>query len=172
MRSDQLAAAQRAVRVINVLSVFLGLVVIALVVLALYLARGFRREALRGAGAIFLVVGVILLIVRRLAGNAVVESLTAPQTEPGGARIWLHATDLLVNVGLAFIIYSSLALLRAWHYSVPGSPVRAALPFGSAGSLRRGFATIRSPSLRPSASRRSWFCTSGPPATSGDCGSS
>jgi hypothetical protein len=114
MRSDQLAAAQDAVHVVNVLTVFLGLVVLALLAAAVYLARGFRREALRGVGASLLLVGVILLIVRRVAGNAIVEALTTDQTEPAGGAVWLIATDLLQNVAIALVAYGVLTLVGAW----------------------------------------------------------
>jgi hypothetical protein len=114
MRSDQLAAAQKAVRVIDKLTVFLGIVVLALLALAVYLARGFRREALRGAGASLVLVGIILLIVRRVVGNQIVEALTSAQTEPAGAAAWLIGTDLLQNVAIALIAYGALALIGAW----------------------------------------------------------
>jgi hypothetical protein len=114
MRSDQLAAAQDAVHAVNVLTVFLGLVVLALLAAAVYLARGFRREALRGVGASLLLVGVILLIVRRVAGNAIVEALTTDQTEPAGGAVWLIATDLLQNVAIALVAYGVLTLVGAW----------------------------------------------------------
>jgi hypothetical protein len=114
MRSEQLAAAQKAVRVVNVLTVFLGLVVLVLLALAVYLARGFRREALRGAGAALLIVGIILLIVRRVVGNAVVEALASDQTEPAAGAAWIIATDLLQNVAVALVVYGILALVGAW----------------------------------------------------------
>jgi hypothetical protein len=114
MRSDQLAAAQDAVHAVNVLTVFLGLVVLALLAAAVYLARGFRREALRGVGASLRLVGVILLIVRRVAGNAIVEALTTDQTEPAGGAVWLIATDLLQNVAIALVAYGVLTLVGAW----------------------------------------------------------
>ena len=114
MRSEQLAAAQKAVRGVNVLTVFLGLVVLVLLALAVYLARGFRREALRGAGAALLIVGIILLIVRRVVGNAVVEALASDQTEPAAGAAWIIATDLLQNVAVALVVYGILALVGAW----------------------------------------------------------
>lgn len=114
MRSTQLAAAQDTVSVINFLTVFLGLVVLALLALAVYLARGFRREVLRGAGASLLVVGVVLLVVRRIVGSELVEALTSAQTEPAGGAVWLIATDLLKNVGIALIAYGILSVVGAW----------------------------------------------------------
>ena len=123
MRSDQLAAAQDAVRVVNTLTVFLGLVVLALLALAVYLARGFRREALRAAGLSLLVAGLVLLVVRRIVGDAVIDALTSAQTEPAGGAAWLIATDLLQNVAIALLAYGAAIVVGAWL----GGPSRAAV---------------------------------------------
>jgi hypothetical protein len=114
MHSDQLEAAQKTVRVVDALTVFLALVLLALLALALYLARGFRREALRGVGASLLTAGIILLIIRRVAGNAIVDALTSAQTESAGGAVWLIATDLLQNVAIALVAYGVMALVGAW----------------------------------------------------------
>src|SRR4051812_43607210 len=50
MRSDQLSAAQTAVQAVRVLSSALLVLVLALFALAIYLARGERRETLRNVG--------------------------------------------------------------------------------------------------------------------------
>jgi hypothetical protein len=114
LQSDQLEAAQTAVRALKVLTVFLGLVVVALVALAVYLAKGFRREALRAAGVSFVVVGLILLVVRRVLGNKIIEALTSAQTEPAGSAAWLIATDLLKNLAVALLAYGIVLFLAAW----------------------------------------------------------
>ena len=69
MRSDQLSAAQTAVQGVRVLSTALLVLVLALYALAIYLARGERRQTLRNIGFAFVLVGLIVLVVRRVAGN-------------------------------------------------------------------------------------------------------
>jgi hypothetical protein len=114
MSSDQLAGAQKLVRILNVISVFLALVVIALFALAIYLARGFRRQTLRAAGISLIVVGVLLLVLRRLAGDAVIDSLTSTATEKAGINTWLIASNLLQDQASLFIAYGIVAVVAAW----------------------------------------------------------
>ena len=82
LESDQLSAAQRAVRAIEVLSVWLGVLVLGLFALAVYLARGMRRETLRNIGWAFVLVG--LRRARRPPGNRQLRDRGAHASrEPG-----------------------------------------------------------------------------------------
>ena len=83
MRSDQLSAAQTAVKSVRVLSAGLLVLVLALYALAIYLARGERRETLRNVGFAFVLVGLTVLVVRRVGGNVAVDALAVPA---GGGR--------------------------------------------------------------------------------------
>jgi hypothetical protein len=114
MSSDQLKTAQQLTRALNVISVFLAIAILAFLALAIYLARGARRQALRGAGAAFIVVGVLLLVLRRLAGDAVVDSLTSTATEKAGINTWLIASNLLQDQAWLFIAYGITAVVAAW----------------------------------------------------------
>ena len=64
LHSGQLKNAQRALKVIKVLSVFLLVLVLFLYGLAIYLAHGHRRRLLRATAASFLLVGVLVLVDR------------------------------------------------------------------------------------------------------------
>ena len=75
LHSGQLKNAQRALKVIKVLSVFLLVLVLFLYGLAIYLAHGHRRRLLRATAASFLLVGVLVLVIDRLTEGAVVGSL-------------------------------------------------------------------------------------------------
>ena len=79
MRSDQLATGQLAVRTIRVLSIWLVTLSIAMYALAVYLAVGKRREALRSIGWAFVAVGLALLLIRRIGGSYAVNALAQPQ---------------------------------------------------------------------------------------------
>src|SRR5213078_2131502 len=68
MRSDQLSLAQNGVRAVKVASSWLVILVLALFAAAIYLAAGSRREALRSVGWSFVFVGLLVLVVRRVAG--------------------------------------------------------------------------------------------------------
>jgi hypothetical protein len=70
MRSDQLSAAQTAVQGVRVLSTGLLVLVLVLFALAIYLARGERRQTLRNVGFAFVLVGLTVLVVRRVAATS------------------------------------------------------------------------------------------------------
>ncbi len=115
MRSDQLEAAQTAVKVIRVLSVLLGLVVVALFALGIWLGVGQRRRLLIAAGASLVIVGLIDLVARRLAGRAVVDALSGDAvSRPAAQDVWQLSTTLLRDVGVALVIYGLIAILGAW----------------------------------------------------------
>jgi hypothetical protein len=123
MHSDQLDAAQKGVKIIRALSEFLALIVIALFALAVYLAAGRRRETLRNVGTAFVVVGVLLLVVRKIAGNWIVDTLTNNQAAEAPARqTWLIGTDLLAGVAWTAIIYGLIVMAAA----ILAGPTRAA----------------------------------------------
>ena len=113
MRSDQLSAAQAAVQVVRVLSALLLVLVLALYALAIYLARGVRRETLRNIGWAVVLVGLIVLVVRRVGGSAAVEALAKPPSRDAGQQAWLIGTAILHDIGWAAILYGAIALLGA-----------------------------------------------------------
>jgi hypothetical protein len=96
-----------------VLSTVLLVVVLALYALAIYLARGARRATLRNVGWAFALVGLIVLVVRRLAGNYAVDALTTPTSVDAGHRVWLISSSILADIGWAVILYGIVAVLGA-----------------------------------------------------------
>ena len=111
MRSDQLGAAQKGVRLIEVLSVWLLVLVLALYTVAIYLASGHRRAVLRNVGWAFLLVGLVTLIARRIVGNEAISALTTPEYEDEGRRAWLIASEILGQIGWAAVLYGVVAVL-------------------------------------------------------------
>jgi len=115
MQGDQLETARRSVKVIRALSYFLTFLVIALFAAAVYIARGRRRTMLLGIGVSLLIVGLVLLVVRRLAGGYVVDALTSnPDAKDSVTATWAIGTQLLRNVGINAVIYGVLVVLAAW----------------------------------------------------------
>ena len=113
LHSDQLSVAQDTVKAVRVLSVWLVVIVLLLWALTLYLARGARRATLRDIGWSIVVVGLLLLVVRRVGENYALGALTTPQTRPVGHRVWLIATQLLGQIGWALIAYGIVTVLGA-----------------------------------------------------------
>jgi len=114
MKKSQLDAIQTGARVLKSLTVFLGIAVFLLYAIAIYLAKGFRRSTLRNVGVCLAVVGVVLLGVRRVAGNMVVDSLASGAgNHTAGRHIWLIATSLLSDIAWALIGYGILVIVAA-----------------------------------------------------------
>ena len=113
MRSDQLAEAQAGVQALRVLSALLLVLVIGLYALAVYLARGERRRMLRNVGWAFIIGGLLVLVVRRIAGQYAIDQLTTPQSEPAGQRAWLIGSEILAQIGWAAIIYGIVIAIGA-----------------------------------------------------------
>ena len=114
MRANKLEAAQKAVRVIKALTIFLIIVVLALYALALWLARPSRRKVLGGIGGCIFGVGLLLLIFQRLLGNVITDSLVkVDANKPAGHEIWQIVTSELRDIGIALVVYGIVAIAGA-----------------------------------------------------------
>lgn len=114
IESDQLSAAQDVVKLLKGLSLILPLIALALYALVVYLARGWRREAVRAWGLSWVLIGILVLAVRSLAGSAVVGSLASTESvKPAVSAVWDVGTSLLRDGGAAMIIYGVVIFLGA-----------------------------------------------------------
>jgi hypothetical protein len=57
------------------------------------------------------IVGLLLLVVRQVGGNYVLNALTTSQTRPAGNAAWLIGTEILGQIGLALIAYGVIVVL-------------------------------------------------------------
>jgi hypothetical protein len=115
MDSDELDAAQTGVKVLRTLAWVLTALTLALYALAIYLARGRRRETLRAVGFSFITVGAVALIARSAGGSAITDALaeTAAAEEPV-QNTWDIGTSLLNDTGQSIVIYGLVCVLAAW----------------------------------------------------------
>jgi hypothetical protein len=132
MQSDQLNTAQKAVRLIRILSVWLLVLVFVLYGLAIYLAHGRRRRTLAYVGWSLVVVGLLVLIAKRLIGNYVLGQLANDSYREPAHHVWLIATSILGSIGWATIMYGLIVVIA----SVLAGPWRAAV------ALRREIAPV------------------------------
>jgi hypothetical protein len=113
--SSQLKLVQDSVKAIKVLNVFLIILVLILYAVAVWLAGGWRRAALRASGWSLVTVGVLLLVVRRVVGNQIVGSLVKTESDKTAAKhAWLIGSQLLANVAWAVIFYGVALVIAAW----------------------------------------------------------
>jgi hypothetical protein len=115
MKGSQLEVARGTVKTIRVLSYLLSFVVLGLFAGAIYVGRGRRRTLLMAIGVSVLVVGLLVLVARRLGGNYLVDALTSnPDEKQPVSAAWAIGTNLLRNVGINVVIYGVLTILAAW----------------------------------------------------------
>jgi hypothetical protein len=115
LRSDQISTAQSGAKLIRTLPIVLTLLVLILYGLAIWLAGPRRREALRSAGLGFVVAGALVLVLRGIAGHALVNSLVAVEAnKPAVAAVWSIATSLLATVAASALAFGILVFLGAW----------------------------------------------------------
>lgn len=115
LKSDQLDTAQSAVHALQTAAVVLVVLALLLYMLAVFLAQGWRREALRACGFGLVVAGAGALIARSVAGDYVVNSLaTTDSVKPAIEATWTIGTSLLVEAAWATVWYGVVIVLVAW----------------------------------------------------------
>jgi hypothetical protein len=123
MQADQLETAQDLTRVLKFLGTWLWIVPIALWAVAIWLARGRRRVLLRMVAISAVLVGLLILVVRRIAGSYVVDSLGGEASvKPAVQNAWDILTAQLRDGGLTLLGLGLIALFAVWL----GGPTRSA----------------------------------------------
>ncbi len=115
LRSDQLRGAQDGFRILKSLPIVLVVLSLALFAVALWIAPGWRRRAVRAYGIGFVVAGAGALAAASLIGSEVVHSLARTQAqEPAIRDTWTIATSLLRQAASAAIFYGAVMVVGAW----------------------------------------------------------
>jgi hypothetical protein len=115
LQEDQLSAAQQAVRTFRTVGYVLAFGTFLLYALAIYLAEGWRRQALRATGYGFIIIGIAVLAIRGFAGGLLVDSLAATAaSEPAVSSTWSIGTELLKGIAVGMIGYGVVIILGAW----------------------------------------------------------
>ena len=115
MQSDQLEGAQTAVDLLRSLALVLAALVLIAYALAIYLAGDRRRETLRAVGFSFFIVGALILALHRVAGDAIVSSLSeVASADDAVAAVWTIGTSQLTDIGSSLVIYGIFFVLAAW----------------------------------------------------------
>jgi hypothetical protein len=113
-KSDQLRTAQTLTRGLRLVAAWIWVLALAAWVAAVYLARDRRRE-IRAIAIGFVVVGVFILLLRRLAGDYVVDKLSSTPSQDAAIRdVWDILTRLLIDAGWAAITVGLIALVGVW----------------------------------------------------------
>jgi hypothetical protein len=136
---SQLETAQTITKVLRAVADWMWLLALAVAALAVWLARGRRRLELRALAIGVLVVGLLLLAVRRFAGDYLVDSLVRDDAvKPAGHEAWSILTQTLADRAWVWIILGVVTLLGVWFV---GDGARAARARGAAAPALESRAT-------------------------------
>jgi hypothetical protein len=146
MRADRLESAQRGLNVLRGLPIVLVALSLALFGLALAIAPGWRRQALRAYGIGFVLAGAVALVTQAQAGEALVNALVkTAAAEPAAANAWTISTALLVEAAWATIFYGVFMVVAAWLAGPSWLTVairRAAAPYAGHPAVAYGALTV------------------------------
>ncbi len=126
IEKSQLETAQTATKALRAVADWMWIVALAVAALAVWLARGRRRLELRAIALGLLVVGLLLLAVRRFAGNYLVEELVKDDAvEPAANEAWDILTQVLADRAWVWIILGVVTLVGVWFVGETGRAAQA-----------------------------------------------
>ena len=115
IEESQLETAQTATRILRSVADWMWLVALAVAALAIWLARGRRRLELRALAIGVLVVGLLMLAVRRFAGDYLVDELAKDDAvKPAAHDAWNILTQVLADRAWVWIILGVITLVGVW----------------------------------------------------------
>jgi len=120
LESDQLSSAQKAVKWLKALSFWPFILGVLLWAGAVYLAAGRRRPTVRNIAWSLVIMGLLILAIRRIVGHAVIDSLVeAESVRAAASDVWTVLTSLLAQSAVAGIFVGLVTVLAMW-FSGPG----------------------------------------------------
>ncbi|MGZ8666653.1 MAG: hypothetical protein ACXWZM_06035, partial [Solirubrobacterales bacterium] len=122
LSSDELGLAQTIAKLINGIALATTILVFVLFGLAIYLSAGYRWVTVLGVGVGLIIAGLLVLILREVAGNVIVDQLAAPDVQPAAEQAWGVSTSLLKSISWSTIYYGAFFMIAAWL----ASPARSA----------------------------------------------
>ena len=121
--SDELGAAQTIAKLIRGLALVTSLLALGMFALAIYLSRGYRWITVLSIGIGAILAGILVLILREIAGNVLVDQLATEGAKPAAEATWSIGTSLLASIARTVILYGVFFLIAAWL----ASPHRSAI---------------------------------------------
>ena len=113
-KAEQLKTAQTLTRGLRLVAAWIWAIALVFWIAAVYLARD-RRKEIRAIAIGFVVIGLAVLLLRRLAGDYVINKLSSTPARDDAIRsIWDILTRLLIDAGWAAIAVGIVALIGVW----------------------------------------------------------
>ncbi len=115
IESDQLETAQRVTHVLDIVATWIWVLVLLAWAAAIWLVPGRRRKEVRAIAIGLLLVGVLVLLLRRVVGTYVVDELAkSPSVEPAAQDAYDIVTRHLRDVGWTDAMVGLVALVGVW----------------------------------------------------------
>ncbi|MEY4130133.1 MAG: hypothetical protein RLZZ31_257 [Actinomycetota bacterium] len=109
--SDQLSTVQTIVKILKVMGPILSIVIITLYGIAIWLARGRRRLTVRNIGWAIIIVGVLLLVFRRLTGNIISSVVDNPSYSLAIKVVFGVVSELLFSMAWIIITWGIIIVI-------------------------------------------------------------
>src|SRR4029077_17031699 len=94
MKSDQLSTVQTLANALKAAAYVLPFLALLLYAIAIYLATGRRREAVRACGIGIVAAGIVLVFTRTILGSYLVDNLVKiPENRPAASAAWGILTE-------------------------------------------------------------------------------
>jgi hypothetical protein len=123
---SQLETAQTITRVLRSVANWMWLVALAVAALAIWLAPGRRRVELRALAIGVLLVGLLMLAVRRVAGGYLVDQLAKDDSaKPAARAAWNILTQVLADRAWVWITLGVVTLVGVWFVGETGRAAQA-----------------------------------------------
>jgi hypothetical protein len=115
MNSNQLSNVQTAVRIVHAISDWALVIVVVLFAAAIWLAHGYRRRALLWSAIGILVATLVLIFVRRILGENIVNALVSDvAVRPALITAWYIGTNVIATINLTLLIVAILLVIGVW----------------------------------------------------------
>ncbi len=122
LKSEQLKTAQDIVVAIKGLALLLSILTFAVFGLAIYLTQDGRWVTVLFSGVGLIVAGLLVVVLRHVAGGVVIDQLVKQQSvKPAAEAAWSIGTSLMVSIATTIIIVGALFAAAGWLSSPTGS---------------------------------------------------
>ena len=122
LKSEQLKTAQDIVVAIKGLALLLSILTFLTFGLAIYLTRDGRWVTVLFSGVGLIVAGLLVVVLRKVAGGIVVDQLVKQENvKPAAEAAWSIGTSLMVSIATTIIVVGAFFSAAGWLASPTGS---------------------------------------------------
>ena len=115
LRSDELSTAQDVTQALKSVADWIWVPMLLLWAIAIWLVGGRRRKEVRAIAVGIILAGILVLVVRRVAGTYLVDNLTSSESvRPSLSAFWSILSDGLAEAAWSVIAIGVVAAIGVW----------------------------------------------------------